>query len=51
MSLKIEKEIRPFDNELADRLLEKKRDDITEEIDAIIGNLSGRLSNLNQSTE
>ena len=49
--LKIEKEIRPFDEELADRLLAKKRGEITEEVDAIIGNLSGRLSALNNSIE
>ena len=49
--LKIEKEIRPFDEELADRLLAKKRGEITEEINAIIGNLSGRLSALNKTVE
>ena len=49
--LKIEKEIRPFDEELADRLLAKERGEITEEVDAIIGNLSSRLSALNNTVD
>ena len=44
--LRIEKEIRSYDSELADRLLEKKSDDLTAEVDAIIDNLSSRLSTL-----
>ena len=44
--LRIEKEIRPFDDELAERLLTKKGDDITSEVDAIIENLSGRLKSI-----
>ena len=44
--LRIEKEIRSYDSELADRLLEKKSDDLTAEVDAIIDNLSTRLSTL-----
>ena len=49
--LRIEKEIRPFDEELADRLLSKKGDDITAEVNAITDNLSGRLNTLNQAVE
>jgi hypothetical protein len=49
--LRIEKEIRPFDDELADRLLSKKGGDITAEVDAITDNLSGRLNTLNQAVE
>lgn len=44
--LRIEKDIRAFDSELADRLLEKRSDDLTAEVDAIIDNLSSRLSTL-----
>ena len=44
--LRIEKEIRSYDGELADRLLEKRSDDLTAEVDAIIDNLSSRLSTL-----
>ena len=44
--LRIEKEIRSYDSELADRLLEKRGDDLTAEVDAIIDNLSSRLSTL-----
>ena len=44
--LRIEKDIRAFDSELADRLLEKRSDDLTPEVDAIIDNLSSRLSTL-----
>jgi hypothetical protein len=49
--LRIEKEIRPFDDELADRLLAKKGDDITAEVNAITDNLSGRLNTINQTVE
>ena len=49
--LRIEKEIRPFDNQLADRLLEKKGDDLTTEVNAIIDNLSGRLASLSSTIE
>ena len=49
--LRIEKEIRPFDDELADRLLSKKGDDITAEVNAITDNLSGRLNTLSQAVE
>lgn len=44
--LRIEKDVRPFDNELAERLLSKKGDDITSEVDAIVGNLSERLESI-----
>jgi hypothetical protein len=44
--LRIEKEIRSYDSELADRLLDKRSDDLTAEVDAIIDNLSSRLSTL-----
>ena len=44
--LRIEKEIRSYDSDLADRLLEKRGDDLTAEVDAIIDNLSSRLSTL-----
>lgn len=44
--LRIEKDIRPFDNELAERLLSKKGDDITSEVNAIVGNLSERLESI-----
>ena len=49
--LRIENEIRPFDDELADRLLSKKGGDITAEVDAITDNLSGRLNTLKQAIE
>ena len=49
--LRIEKEIRPFDDELADRLLSKKGDDITAEVNAITDNLSGRLNTLSRAVE
>lgn len=49
--LRIEKEIRPFDNELADRLLSKKGDDITSEVDAIVENFSGRMESITQMIE
>jgi hypothetical protein len=46
--LRIEKEIRPFDDALANRLLSKKGDDVTAEVDAIVDNLSERLKTINQ---
>ena len=49
--LRIEREIRPYDAELADRLLEKNSKDLTEEVDAIINNLSERLSSLTSTIE
>jgi len=49
--LRIEKDIRPFDNELADRLLSKKGDDITSEVNAIVDNLSGRLDSITNMIE
>ena len=49
--LRIEKEIRPYDEDLAKRLLEKNSDDLTEEVDAIVNNLSQRLSLLTSSIE
>ena len=49
--LRIEKEIRPFDEDLAERLLSKKGDDITAEVNAITDNLSGRLNTINQAVE
>ena len=49
--LRIEKEIRPYDEELANRLLEKNSKDLTEEVDAIIDNLSERLSSLTSTIE
>ena len=49
--LRIEKEIRPYDEELARKLLEKNSEDLTEEVDAIINNLSERLSSLTSTIE
>ncbi|MGB2120821.1 MAG: hypothetical protein ACPH17_04235 [Candidatus Poseidoniaceae archaeon] len=49
--LRIEREIRPYDDELANRLLEKNSKDLTEEVDAIINNLSERLSSLTSTIE
>ena len=49
--LRIEREIRPYDDELADRLLEKNSKDLTEEVDAIINNLSERFSSLTSTIE
>ena len=49
--LRIEKEIRPYDEDLAKRLLEKNSDDLTEEVDAIVNNLSQRLSLLTSTIE
>ncbi len=49
--LRIEKEIRPYDEELANRLLEKNSKDLSEEVDAIITNLSERLSSLTSTIE
>ena len=49
--LRIEKEIRPYDEELANRLLEKNNKDLSEEADAIITNLSERLSSLTSTIE
>lgn len=44
--LRIERDIRPFDDELAERLLSKRGDDITSEVNAIVDNLSGRLDSI-----
>ena len=49
--LRIEKEIRPYDEALAKRLLEKNSDNLTEEVDAIVNNLSQRLSLLTSAIE
>jgi len=49
--LRIEKEIRPYDEDLAKRLLEKNSGDLTEEVDAIVNNLSQRLSLLTSTIE
>ena len=49
--LRIEREIRPYDDELANRLLEKNSKDLSEEVDAIINNLSERLSSLTSTIE
>ena len=49
--LRIEKEIRPYDEELANKLLEKNSENLTEEVDAIINNLSQRLSSLSSTIE
>jgi hypothetical protein len=49
--LRIEKDIRPFDYELAERLLSKRGDDITTEVNAIIDNLSGRLESITNMIE
>ena len=49
--LRIEREIRPYDDELANRLLDKNSKDLTEEVDAIINNLSERLSSLTSTIE
>ena len=49
--LRIEKEIRPYDEDLDKRLLEKNSDNLTEEVDAIVNNLSQRLSLLTSTIE
>lgn len=49
--LRIEKEIRPYDEELANKLLEKNSENLTEEVDAIINNLSQRLDSLSSTIE
>ena len=49
--LRIEKDIRPFDNELAERLLSKKEEDITSEVNAIVDNLSNRLDSITKMVE
>ena len=49
--LRIEREIRPYDDELANRLLEKNSKDMTEEVDAIVNNLSERLSSLTSTID
>ena len=49
--LRIEKEIRPYDEELANKLLEKNSENLTEEVDAIINNLSQRLASLSSTIE
>ena len=49
--LRIEREIRPYDDELANRLLEKNSKDLNDEVDAIINNLSERLSSLTSTIE
>ena len=49
--LRIEKDIRPFDSDLADILLAKRGDDISQEVDAIIDNFSSRMSALKSTIE
>lgn len=49
--LKIDKEIRPFDPILADKLLAKNVEDINDEVDAILENLGARLTSLNLTLE
>jgi len=49
--LRIEKDIRPFDSDLADILLAKRGDDISQEVDAIIDNFSSRMSALTSTIE
>ena len=49
--LRIEKEIRPYDADLAKRLLEKNSENLTEEVDAIVNNLSQRMSLLTSTIE
>ena len=49
--LRVEKEIRPFDDDLAERLLAKKGGDIASEIEAIVENLAGRLESITQMIE
>ena len=49
--LRIEKEIRPYDDELADRLITKNSDDLNDEVSAIINNLAERLSALTTTIE
>ncbi len=45
--LRIDKEIRPFDEELADRLIAKRNEGLDDEVSAIVENLGTRLTNLN----
>ena len=49
--LRIEKDIRPFDSDLADILLAKRGDDISQEVDAIIDNFSSRMAALTSTIE
>ncbi len=45
--LRIDKEIRPFDESLADRLIAKRNEGLDDEVSAIVENLGSRLSSLN----
>ena len=50
-TLRIEHEIRPFDDILADKMLEKKDTNLDTQISDIINNLQGRLATLNQTVQ
>ena len=45
--LRIDKEIRPFDEELADKLMTKRNEGLDEEVSSIVENLGSRLTSLN----
>ncbi|MEL0100612.1 MAG: hypothetical protein VW862_02795, partial [Euryarchaeota archaeon] len=49
--LRIDKEIRPFDEELADRLIAKRNEGLDDEVSAIVENLGTRLTNLNSKIQ
>ena len=45
--LRIDKEIRPFDEELADKLMTKRNEGLDDEVSSIVENLGARLTGLN----
>ena len=47
--LKIDKEIRPFDEELANQLISKRNEGLDDEVSAIVQNLGARLTGLNET--
>ncbi len=49
--LRIEKEVRPFDEDLAERMLSRGEDESSQQVSAIIDNLRDRLDSLNQSID
>ncbi|MEE2984593.1 MAG: hypothetical protein VX366_00035 [Candidatus Thermoplasmatota archaeon] len=51
LRLRIEKEIRPFDEELAARLLSKNDEDGMAEVNAIVENLSSRLNSVKSTIQ
>ena len=49
--LRIEHDVRPFDVELAESLLEREDDNLSEQVDSIMKNFRDRLDSLNNSIE